>query len=210
MGGRAVLLFYIFVVIFVATAVVTLLGVVRVIDVPQTQLNVLVPAVLVGLAGAVFALFRRTNFFETPSTAASLGAGFEALDQISDEIKATIENKAVEQPPKAHSFLIVRIDDSVVAYRRMQVLEGADLDKLPKEERDRIRDYEKSMRTLVKEWSKSKRSGVSQLDPNVRDRQMQLLRAAKDDLVGILDFLQQRHMYLDDHYLEVRSLVANL
>jgi hypothetical protein len=37
-----------------------------------------------------------------------------------------------------------------------------------------------------------------------------LLRGAKDDLVGILDSLQNRGIYLDDHYIEVRDLVANL
>jgi len=37
-----------------------------------------------------------------------------------------------------------------------------------------------------------------------------LLRAAKGDLVGILDSLQDRGIYLDDHYAVVRDLVKNL
>jgi len=63
---------------------------------------------------------------------------------------------------------------------------------------------------FTKEWRKRKRGGTSQLDPKIREEMLTLLRAAKGDLVGILDSLQDRGIYLDDHYAVVRDLVKNL
>ena len=81
---------------------------------------------------------------------------------------------------------------------------------LPKDQRNLIRTYERSMNDFTKEWRKLKRSGTTQLDPEVREQKLDLLRGAKDDLAGILDSLQNREIYLNDHYAIVRDLVANL
>ncbi len=81
---------------------------------------------------------------------------------------------------------------------------------LPKDQRNLIRTYERSMNDFTKEWRKLKRSGTTQLDPEVKKQKLDLLRGAKDDLAGILDSLQNREIYLNDHYAIVRDLVANL
>jgi hypothetical protein len=208
---RQAFLFYVFMAIFLVTAIVTLLGVTGVVTIPETQLNMLLGAFLVELAGAVVALYRRTDFFERPADnlATSFGATIEAFDRISDEIEATIKNQPID-PTHAHRFLIRRMGDSVVAYEKMQKITPAELEQLPKDQRDLIRTYEHSMDKFTKAWTKLKKSGTSQLDPAVRDRKLDLLRGAKDDLVGILDSLQNRGIYLDDHYRDVRDLVAKL
>ena len=56
-------LFYTFLVIFVATATVTLLGITGVITISSGYLTALVTAFLVELAAAVIALFTRTDFY---------------------------------------------------------------------------------------------------------------------------------------------------
>jgi len=56
-------LFYTFLVIFVATAIVTLLGVTGVVRVPSGYLTALITAFLVESAGAVVAIFRGADFF---------------------------------------------------------------------------------------------------------------------------------------------------
>src|SRR5436189_27513 len=56
-------LFYTFLVIFVATTIVTLLGLIGLIHIPGGYLTGLVSAFLVELAGAVVAIFRRADFF---------------------------------------------------------------------------------------------------------------------------------------------------
>jgi hypothetical protein len=56
-------LFYTFLVIFAATAIVTLLGVTNVIVIREGYLTALVSAFLIELAGAVIAIFKSANFF---------------------------------------------------------------------------------------------------------------------------------------------------
>lgn len=57
-------LFYTFLVIFIATAIVTLLGITGIIDIKEGYLTPLVAAFLIELGGAVIAIFKGTNFFE--------------------------------------------------------------------------------------------------------------------------------------------------
>jgi hypothetical protein len=56
-------LFYTFLVIFAATAVITLLGLTNVIMIREGYLTGLVTAFLIELAGAVIAIFKSANFF---------------------------------------------------------------------------------------------------------------------------------------------------
>ena len=56
-------LFYTFLAIFAATAIVTLLGVTNVIVIREGYLTALVSAFLIELAGAVIAIFRSAKFF---------------------------------------------------------------------------------------------------------------------------------------------------
>lgn len=56
-------LFYTFLVIFAATALITLLGVTNVIPIREGYLTALVGAFLIELAGAVIAIFKGANFF---------------------------------------------------------------------------------------------------------------------------------------------------
>ena len=208
---REAVLFYSFMAIFIVTAIVTLLGVTGAVTIPETQLNMLLGAFLVELAGAVVGLYRRTDFFgrSADNLATSFGSTIEAFDRISDEIEAALQNQPID-PTHAHLFLIRKMGDSVVAYKKMQVITAAELEQLPKDQRDRIRIYERSMEKFTKEWDKLKQRGTSQLDPKVREKMLSLLRGAKDDLVDILDSLQNRGFYLEDHYRAVRDLVAKL
>lgn len=210
---RQAVLFYSFIAIFIVTAVVTLLGVVGAIDIPTTQLNMLLGAFLLELAGAVVALYRRTDFFQPPPTenlATALGSSFEALDQVSDEIAATLKGQPLDTPQSFHRLLVLRSGNSVAAYQKMQVVTHEQLAQLPKDQQEVIRAYERSMKRLTAEWKKLKESGTGQLDESVRNRMVKLLRQTKDDLVGLLNFLQELGIYLDDHYAEVRALVSNL
>jgi hypothetical protein len=57
-------LFYTFLGIFIATAVVTLLGITKVISIDDKYLTPLFSALLIELIGAVIAMYRGVNFFE--------------------------------------------------------------------------------------------------------------------------------------------------
>lgn len=205
------ILYYSFIVIFIATSIVTLVGVMGYVIIDKTHLNMLLTAFLLGIAGAIVALFKKTNFFSTSSgiLTESLGSAVSTFDQISDEIKAAIEDKPVDHT-HAHGFLILRRGDSVVAYRKMKVITAEELENLPADQKHLIRQYEKSMNSLLKEWKKIKGGGIEQLDSDTRKRALDLLRAMKDDLVGVLNFLERQGVYLDDHYAVIRSLVSEL
>lgn len=209
---RQGILFYSFIAIFVATTVVTLLGVVGAVRVGETQLNMLLSAFLVALAGVVVGKYRRTDFFTrtTAKLTTSLGSTIEAFDSISDEIEAALKNQP-PNPDHLHSYLIRRAGDSVAAYQKMTVIKETDLEQLPKKERDLIGTYEKSMERMLKEWKKLKSAKpASQLDPKTREQRIALLREMKENLVGILNFLESKGIYLTDHYQDVRHLVSEL
>ncbi len=60
-------LFYTFLAIFVATAVVTLLGIAGILDIRETYLDKLFYALIVELVGSVIGVFRRASFFSGPA-----------------------------------------------------------------------------------------------------------------------------------------------
>ncbi|MGH2736409.1 MAG: hypothetical protein ACRDKZ_12580 [Actinomycetota bacterium] len=215
---KASILFYTLLAVFVTTAVVALLGVLGAVSIEGTVLNLLVTALLVETAAAVIALFRRTDFLSedrarrSDSLVSTLGQTIETFDRLSDEIEAAIQNQPVAEESRPHRFLIRRTGKHDVAvYERMQVISGDQLDRLSPVTRKRVATYAKSMEALEREWTRIKEErATSQLDPAVRDQQIELIRTMKKDLVGVVDFLGEQNIYLDDHYLTVRDLVAQV
>lgn len=145
------------------------------------------------------------------SAGTSLSSAVETFDLLSDQIEATITNKPLPPGTIPHGYLIKRIGNEMVAYRRVQTISFDQFDKLPKDVKRHIETYEKSMQRLYEEWESIKRTqAISQLDPQVRDKQLNLIRAMKSDLVGIIDVLRMIGFYLDDHYIYVRDLIQQL
>jgi hypothetical protein len=206
-------LFYTFLIIFVVTSAVTLLGVLGIVPIREAYLNALLGAFLIELAGAVVALFKRTDFFAVKDSAssASLADAVDTFDRLSDEIEAAIKNQPPPAADRPHRYMIRPFGNNMVAYRQVQSISKDEFDKLPPRTQQEISTYEKSMNDLKKEWDKIKReSAISQLDPKIRDRQVALIKIMKDDLVGILNTLETAGFYLEDHYQEVRNLVSKL
>src|SRR5215213_7718800 len=61
-------LFYTFLVIFAVTTIITLLGIINVLQIREGYLTALVTAFLVELSGAVIAIFRSADFFGNTTT----------------------------------------------------------------------------------------------------------------------------------------------
>jgi hypothetical protein len=208
---KTTVLFYTFLGVFVLTAIVTLLGVLGIVSIQPTHLSLLLSAFLIELAAAVVGLFKRTDFsVKESSISATLSFAVDSFDRLSDEIEAAINNRQAEVN-RAHRFLIRRFGNSVAAYQRMQEFSDEHFDQLPSEVRRRIRTYHHSMRKLEREWELIKREHPSsQLQSDVREKQLSLIKGMKEDLVGIVDVLQAAGFYVNDHYLNVRSLVSQL
>ena len=63
------ILFIVFILVFVFTAAITLLGILGVIQIEKTYLNTLFAALIVELIGAVMALYRSADFFKADQEA---------------------------------------------------------------------------------------------------------------------------------------------
>ncbi len=76
-------LFFIFLFIFIATAVLTLLGVTQVISIPDKYLNILFGSLIILLVGSVIGLYRATDFFKS-TTDAPEKSELKSPEEISD------------------------------------------------------------------------------------------------------------------------------
>jgi hypothetical protein len=213
---RMDILFVTFIVIFIATAVITLLGITEVIEIKSGYLTALVAAFLVELAGAVVAMYKQAPFFVSKSKtiSESVRATVEGFDQLSDQIKDVIEKTDEASKPHYHGFIIRRTGNDIVAYRKMQTITGEELEQLPAEQRNLINTYEKSMDALRTKWHelwpKRINTKTGEIDEDVNSQLLTLVKGMKEDLIGIFDFLEQLDIYLEDHYQEVRSLIQRL
>lgn len=99
-------LFYTFLVIFGATAVITLLGVTNVITVREGYLTALVAAFLIELAGAVIAIFKSANFFAQEKSEISAEAKiWESIRKV-DTAFGYLEDRLNEQAIHFQSRLL--------------------------------------------------------------------------------------------------------
>ncbi len=212
---RLDVLFYTFLVIFAATALVTLLGVIGVIPIDRANLNWLLGAFLIELAGAVITLFRGAPFFVNRSDiTASLASSIAVIDDVTDGIEALVLGRMQADINKLHGIVVRKERGALVAYSRLQVIKGDDLQKLPAAQLDTLETYQKSMDRFHQRWKSlwAKRSSaatVSERD-KVELEIQELVRGMQKDLHAILDFLANQGMVLQDHYDHVRSLVDDL
>jgi hypothetical protein len=74
-----------------------------------------------------------------------------------------------------------------------------------------VQTYERKMQEYFELWSKVYAAKDSSQDPQINaktDLQLKkLVVQMRDELLGILKFLEQIGIHLDDHYMHVRSLV---
>ena len=215
MQHRLDALFYTFLVIFAATAIVTLLGVVKVLPIEQENLRWLLGAFLIELAGAVIALFRGAPFFSAKAdVVTAMARSVGVIDELQPEIEAVAGGKTQAEVNRQYGIVVHKEGDDLVAYQRMQVISGEQLKKLPPDQQEVIRTYEESMERFRDEWKKlyAQRSKAAPgQDRTEIDKQLAALtREMKKDLHGVLDFLAAQGMMLEDHYRAVRGLVDSL
>jgi hypothetical protein len=215
MRTRLNALFYTFLVIFALTAIATLLGVLRVVPIDPKQLNWLLGAFLIELAGAVITLFRGAPFFgESSPVTASLASSIAVIDDITEQIDAVVHGRAQAEINKQHGIVVRRERGALVAYQRLQVIKAENLQKLPAQQRDDLEAYEASMNRFHEQWKslwvKRSAATTSQEREQIDAELQRLVHGMREDLHGILDFFASQGMVLDDHYRHVRSIVDDL
>jgi len=206
-------LYYSFLGIFIATALITLLGILNVIHIDGFYLKALMGAFLVEMAAALIAVFRKTDFFSEKNNS-SIGSTVTNMigtfDRLSDEIEAAINNQPPPPVSQPRGFLILRFGNAIAAYQKMQEFDDDHFENLPEGTKRQILAYRKSMDKLEAEWEKIKTGSNSLTDPKGREKQLTLIRDMKNDLIGVTDMIETSGFWLHDHYHTVRAMIMQL
>ena len=149
---------------------------------------------------------------------AAIGAATSAVglfDRIADQIERFITKRPEPDVPKEHRLKIERVGSDIVARSHGQVVQritAQDLGKLPESQLKHIKVLEKSMENHYAVWSQAYPQLALMDSPVQKAKVEQQLRGIvggmKNDLEGILSFLESSGIHLDDHYMHVRHLVG--
>lgn len=147
---------------------------------------------------------------------AAIGAASAAvglIDKIADQVERFLTDKPDPEIPKEHRMKIEARGSELVAreHGEEQVITADDFAKLPEEDLEYIKVLEVSMKNHFTLWSKVYPQRNVSADPLVNakvDQQLQgLVSEMRDDLNGVLKFLESLGLSLDDHYMRIRHLV---
>jgi hypothetical protein len=160
----------------------------------------------------------------TPIEFATLIAATKNAVDIFDKISGQVKSVLRKQPKEPEGgddrwrYKVSPESDYIVVKqngRTIQTLTRAQLEtKLQPEQLTHIKVYEASLQKYYDRWAKlypKKDSSADELvNIKLEEQLTDQIEKMKEDLVGIIDFLQSIGVWLDDHYMEVRSLVQRL
>jgi hypothetical protein len=142
-------------------------------------------------------------------------AGVGLIDKIGDQVSRFLSKREVLVMPVEHRAKIERDGDAIVQKHHgveSQRITANDLQKLPEAELRHIKVLEQSMENHYAIWASVYPQLALETDKMAKARTEQQLKAIisdmKRDLVGILDFLLKAGLDLDDHYRNIRDVVA--
>lgn len=143
-------------------------------------------------------------------TAAS--AGIDLINKMADKVIPFITGS---QPiEKEHRMSIEGVDDKIVAKwsgQEVKVITGDDLKSLPSDMLEHIQVYEKAAQNNYDLWKVVYPQRNASTDPIVNAKVDQQLRKIvadmKNDLDGILRFLETAGIQLDDHYMQFQDAI---
>jgi len=148
-------------------------------------------------------------------TAATSAVGL--VDKIWDEVERFTSKHSETDIPREHRQKIQKEGDAIVSRIHGQVYQtitAQDLEKLPEATLRHIKVLEQSMENHYAVWASVYPQIALVIDPIAKAKtEIQLkdiIVGMKADLDGVLDFLQQSGLYLDDHYMHIRSVVGEM
>jgi len=148
-------------------------------------------------------------------TAATSAVGL--IDKIWDEVERFTSRHSENDLPREHRQKIQKEGDAIVSRVHGQVqqtITAKDLEKLPESDLRHIKVLEQSMENHYAIWASVYPQLALAVDPIAKAKtELQLKEVVggmKKDLNGVLDFLAKSGLYLDDHYLHIRSVVGEL
>lgn len=145
---------------------------------------------------------------------AAASASVGLIDKISDQISKFVTGRPDPTASPDCSARIKAVDDTLqlqVNGETRQTITGADLAKLPPDKLRHITVLQKAMENHYEIWAEVYPQRKASSDPIVVARTNQQLKGIIEDmrteLNGILQFLEDCGMSLDDHYMYIRDLV---
>lgn len=150
---------------------------------------------------------------------AALGAATSAvglIDKVADQVERFMTKRSEPMVPKEHRFTIEKQGDAIVSKyhgQERQRITAQDLQKLPEATLRHIKVLEQAMENHYSIWAAAYPQLALAVDPIAKAKTEQQLKSVivgmKGDLEGILNFLEQSGLYLDDHYLHIRDVVRS-
>jgi len=136
------------------------------------------------------------------------------IDKIADQIDRFMTNRPEPAVPVEHRMKIEKEGDAIVSKshgQEQQRITAQDLEKLPESTLKHIKVLEESMENHYAIWASVYPQLALAVDPIAKAKTEQQLKGViqsmKGDLEGILNFIEQSGLYLDDHYMHIRDLV---
>ncbi len=150
----------------------------------------------------------------TAIAAATSGVGL--IDKIADQVDRFLTKRPEPAVPKEHRMQITKEGDAIVSKyhgQEYQRITAQDLQKLPEATLRHVKVLEQSMENHYSIWASVYPQLAIAVDPIAKARTEQQLKAVivgmKGELDGILSFLEQAGLHLDDHYIHVRDVVRS-
>ena len=145
-------------------------------------------------------------------TAAS--SAIDLVDKVADQFTRFVKKQPnLPAAAEAHRYKIEGDSQKIVVKsqgKEIQRITGDDLKNLPADYYEHIRTLEQSMQAHYRLWQRiypKRNSSPDELKNAQTDEQIdQLIVNMKQDLDGIITFLESIGVHLSDHYLTVRNL----
>jgi hypothetical protein len=150
---------------------------------------------------------------------AAISAATSAIglfDKMADEIERFMTKRPEPKKPVEHRFKVEGEPSAIVTKRDGQMLQrvtAAELGRLPDDALRHITVLEQSMNNHYAIWE-SLYPQLALLTVGVEKTRIELqlrqvIQSMKGDLDGILTFLRDSGLQLDDHYLHIRNVIAS-
>jgi len=139
------------------------------------------------------------------------------IDKMADQIMRFVKGEAEPSVPPEHRLKIEKEGNAIVSKSHGQVsqrISAEDLQRLPEAKLRHIQVLEQSMNNHYSIWAAVYPQLALAIDPIAKARTEQQLKGVitdmKIDLDGILNFLVSCGLQLDDHYMQIRSVVQSV
>jgi len=141
-------------------------------------------------------------------------AAVNLFDKVADQVVRFMrKDSTLPGPPKEHRLQVRGSGDELRVESHgetVQVLRGEDLKSLPPDYYQHIKTLESSVRRYYDVWQQvypHRDDGDLISNAKVSNQLRDLALKMKDDLAGIIDFLQSIGVRLDDHYVIYRDVI---